>query len=69
MNSFPKTEYWRPLVPNYEIVDKTTNQSFKSPCAPSVLENESEFGMLYKINMLQYHCVHNNIPKYEEFCE
>ena len=25
MNYFPKTAYWRPLLPNSESVDKTTN--------------------------------------------
>ena len=43
MNYFTKTPYWRPLVPNAEIVDKTTNPSFKNPRAPSVAENEADF--------------------------
>ena len=29
MNYFPKNAYWRPLVLNAEIVDKTTNPSLK----------------------------------------
>ena len=28
MNYFPKTVYWRPLVPNVESVDNTTNLFF-----------------------------------------
>ena len=63
MNYFPTTAYWRHLVTNAESVDKTTNPYFKNPFSPSVSENEAEFGMVYKINMLQYPCVHNNIPK------
>ena len=46
MNYFPKTAYWWPLVPNAESVDKTTNPYFKNPCAPSVAENEAEFGLV-----------------------
>ena len=69
MNYFPKTEYWRPLVSNDESVDKTTNQYFKNSRTPSVAENESEFGLVLNINMLQYPCVHNNFQKYEEVCE
>ena len=46
MNYFPKTEYWRPLVTNAESVDKTTNTSLKNPRAPSIAENESEFGLV-----------------------
>ena len=29
MNYFPKTSYWRPLVPNAESVYKTTNPYYK----------------------------------------
>ena len=43
MKYFPKTAYWRTLVPNTESVDKTTNPSFKNPCAPSIAENEADF--------------------------
>ena len=43
MNYFPKTEYLRPLVPNTKSVDKTTNPSFKNPCALSIAENEADF--------------------------
>ena len=41
MTSFPKTEYWKPLVPNSESVDKTTYPYFKNPRTPSVAENEA----------------------------
>ena len=30
MNYYPKTAYWRPLVPNDESVGKTTNPYFKN---------------------------------------
>ena len=33
MNYFPKIEYWRPLDPNAESVDKTTNPYFRNTCA------------------------------------
>ena len=69
MNYFPKTEYWRHLVPNDESLDNTTSTSFKNPRALSVAENEAEFVLVLKINMLQYPCVHNNLQKYEEVCE
>ena len=69
MNYYHKTTYWRPLVPNAESVDKTTNPSFKNPHAPSVAEKEAELGLVLKINMLQYPCFHNNFQKYEEVCE
>ena len=69
MNYFPKTEYWRPLFPNAESVDKTTNKYFKNPRAPSVAENEAEFVLVLIINMLQYPCVHNNLQKYKGFFE
>ena len=36
MNYFSKTEYWRPLVPNAESVDKTANPYFSNPRVPSV---------------------------------
>ena len=41
MDYYPKTEYWRPLVPNYESVDKTTYPYFKNPRTPFVVENEA----------------------------
>ena len=69
MNYFTKTSYWRPLVPNAEIVDKTTNPSFKNPRAPSVAENEAYFDLVLKINVPRYPCVHNNFQKYEEVFE
>ena len=69
MNYFSKTAYWRPLVPNYESVDKTTNLCLKNTRSPSIAENEAQFVLVYKINMLQYLCVHNNLQKYEEVCE
>ena len=46
MNYFTKTVFWRTLVPNDESVDKTTNTSLKNPRAPSIAENESEFGLV-----------------------
>ena len=39
MNYFPKTEYWRSFVTNYESVYKTTNPYFKNPRAPYVAGN------------------------------
>ena len=41
MNYFPKTEYWRPLVPNAESVDNKTNPYFKNTFAPSVADTEA----------------------------
>ena len=41
MNYFPKAAYWRPLVPNAESEDNTTDPYFKNPRAPSVAENEA----------------------------
>ena len=49
MISVPKTEYWRPLVPNNECVDKTTNLFFKNYSDPSSAEDETEF-VLFKNN-------------------
>ena len=46
VNYFPKATYWRPLVSSAESVVKTTNQSFKNPRAPSVVENKAEFGLV-----------------------
>ena len=46
INHFPNTEYWKPLVPNAKIVGKTTNPYFKNLCAPSIAENEAEFGLV-----------------------
>ena len=46
MTYFPKIVYQRTLVPNDESVDKTTNPYFKNPRAPSITENEAEFGLL-----------------------
>ena len=43
MHSLPKAEYWRPLVINYESVEKTTNSSFKDTRVPPITENEDEF--------------------------
>ena len=67
MNYFPKTEYWRPLAPNAESVDKPTNPYFKNTCAPYVAGNEVEFVLVHKINMLQYPCVHNNLQNMKKF--
>ena len=69
MNYYPKIEYWRPLVPNSESVDNTSNPTFKSPWAQYVAENEADFVLVFKINMLQYPCVHKKFQKYEEVCE
>ena len=69
MNYFPKTAYLRHLLRNAESVDNTTNPSFKNPFAPYVAENDADFGMVLKINMLQCPCVRNNFQKYEEVCE
>ena len=46
MNYYPKTEYWRPLVPNAKSMENTTNPYFKNPRAPYVAENEAEFGLV-----------------------
>ena len=61
MNYFPKTAYWRPLVPNYESVDETNNPSFKSPRAPYVAENEADFFLVKIIHMIQYPYVQSNL--------
>ena len=42
MTYFPKTEYWRTLVPNTEGVEDTTNYSFKYYLAPNTSEYEAE---------------------------
>ena len=55
MNYFPITEYWRPLVPNAEIVYKITNPYFKNPCTPFVAENDADF-VLVKKNASVYLC-------------
>ena len=49
MNYLPKTAYWRPLVPNDESVDETTNPYFKNRCAPSVAEDEADFVLVKHI--------------------
>ena len=38
MTFYHKTVYWRPLVPNAESVDDTTNPYFFNPYAPFVAE-------------------------------
>ena len=43
---FLKTAYYRPLAPNFESMDKTTNPYSKNPRDTSVAENESEFSMV-----------------------
>ena len=43
MTYFPKTAYWRPLVPNSESVDKKTNPYFKNPRDLSFAESETDF--------------------------
>ena len=67
MNYSSQTEYCRPLVTNYESLDKTTNTYFKNLCNPSVAKNEAEFVLVYKINMIQYPCVHNNLQNIKKF--
>ena len=47
MTSFPKTEYWRHLVPNAESVDNTTNPYFKNTRTTSVAENEADFFLVF----------------------
>ena len=42
MTYFPKTEYWRTLVPNTESVEDITNYSFKYYPAPTISEYEAE---------------------------
>ena len=69
MKYFPKTAYWRPLVHNAESLDDTTNPHFKNPRAPSVAENEADFVLVLKSNMLHFPCVHSNLKKYEGHCE
>ena len=49
--------------------DKKNNTYSKDPRAPSVAENEAEFVIVFKNNILQYPCVHNNFQEYEEVCE
>ena len=47
MNYYPQTEYWRPLVPNIESVNKITNPYLNISRAPSVAENEREFVLVF----------------------
>ena len=49
MTYFPKTSHRRPLVPNDESVDKTTNTYFKNTRAPPAAENEAEFVLVKHI--------------------
>ena len=49
MTSFPKIAHWRPIVPNDESVDKTTNPYFKNTCVPPVAENKTEFVLVKHI--------------------
>ena len=46
MTSFSKIAYWRPLVPNAESMDKTTNPYFKISHVPPVAEKEAKFVMV-----------------------
>ena len=46
MTYFIKTEYCRPLVPNADSVENTTNPYFKNLHPPYVAENEAEFLMV-----------------------
>ena len=70
MTSFPKTEYWRPLLPNDESVDETTNPYFKT-LSPHLLQKVKHILFWSNIffNMLQYPCVHRNLQKHEVACE
>ena len=43
MTYFTRTAYCRSLVTNYESVEKTTNQYFKSSHSPSVVDEEADF--------------------------
>ena len=43
MNNPPKTTYTRPLVPNAEGLDETTNPHFKNTLAPYFTKSEAEF--------------------------
>ena len=47
MNYFTKTVYWRPLVPNDESVDKTTNPYFKI-LAPHLLRKMKQSLVWFK---------------------
>ena len=57
MTSFPKTSYLRPLVPNSESVDKTTNPYFKNPRVPIEAENEA-----YSVMVKQIFSMCSSIP-------
>ena len=66
MTSFPKIEYWSPLVTNVESLDKKTNPSSKNYCAQSVAKYEAEFVPVR--NIFQYTSVSlrsNQLTKYE----
>ena len=68
MNYYPKTEYWKPLVTNSESVYKTTNPYFNNHLAPYVAKKEAEFVLIFKLNMLHYPCVRNNLQRYKKVC-
>ena len=52
MTSFTKIACWRPLIPNDEILDKTTYPYFENPRVSPIAENEAEFVMVKYI--IQY---------------
>ena len=67
MTSFTKEKYLRPLVPNVENLDKTTNPSFKIHLSQLLRKmNHSLFCPNIIFNMLQYLCVCSNLQKYQE---
>ena len=67
MTSFPKTYYWRNLVPNYESVVKTTNPYFKI-FAPHLLQKmkQSLFWFLKSIclSILVITATYKNMKKF-----
>ena len=67
MTSFPKTYYWRNLVPNYESVVKTTNPYFKI-FAPHLLRKmkQSLFWFLKSIclSILVITATYKNMKKF-----
>ena len=60
INYFSQTDYWGPLVPNDESVDKINNTYFNNNRASSIVVNEAEFVLVFKTNMIQYPYVQSN---------
>ena len=70
MNYFPKTAYWRPLVPNSESVDNKTNPCFKSYHDPYVVDDEAESVVVkHFLKYTSVSLISQQLIKYEEFCE